>query len=135
MQRLFALAVVLACVGCSGSDPVCGTGTTNVNNQCVALNMIDDPLVGAWTPTDLTSCGVGCEFFSNHSYTHCCWTNGWPSQWDRLEENRYWFGLNNGSPCTARTTFAADNNSVIMEVDCYGFFGTGTYNYTRVPPP
>jgi hypothetical protein len=132
MNHFFATFVLLfglLPLECGGSHLSCGPGTHQVGNQCEVSKPPPDPLVGTWTADN----GYQCSFYPNSAWD-CYWQNGWPSSWQKLGDNWYYFGISNGPSCDGRTTFSADTNKVSIALNCHGHVYDNTMaSLTRAP--
>jgi hypothetical protein len=97
-------------------------GAVPVEEQTCAEQTDPDPLVGAWQ-------GEGtCEFFSNGRYDDACGVtrhlSGFPEQWSRLEDGRYYFGTSSlgshAGECVAEAEFAERCEQVTLAFVCNG---------------
>jgi hypothetical protein len=135
-MRSISIALMLTAgslvVACGGRN--CGRGTEASGSECVPAHATPDPLIGFWiVEPSGTYAATRCAFYSTGEWT-CIWANGWTSTWNRLGENWYVFAVSNGNPCDGRTTFADDNNSVTIVLNCNGGYQDGwTYTLSRVP--
>jgi hypothetical protein len=82
-----------------------------------------DPLLGAWRRADQRR-GM-CEFFSNAHYNDGCGVimTSFPGDFHRLDDNRYYFGINNSfnqatGECIGEPSFSADCEQVTLAIEC-----------------
>ena len=78
-SRTLALGCALALTAaCGGTHVTCGDGTKLVGNQCVSLNALPDPILGAWLRADSSTQIETCEFFGDGQWDDTCSITGAP---------------------------------------------------------
>jgi hypothetical protein len=117
MGLLCGIAAACTAVACGAPHLTCGSGTKAVDNECVSLNQLPDPLLGAWLRTNGDP-SRSCEFFGDGQWDNTCFiTSGWPIKWSRLYEDRYVIGSTITS-CDVTTAFSTDAKSATLTMFC-----------------
>ena len=94
------------------------------DNARLAPPLPEDPLVGSWlNPHGDAQIGTGavCDFFPNQAWNCDClnlYAVGSPTTWERLGENRYFFGTS-GHKCWADATFDGDVATLSLRCGSY----------------
>jgi len=116
-STILAISLTLPLLaGCGGKHLECGNGTKEVGNQCVSLNALPDPLLGAWVTA--SNADRSCEFFGDGEWDNTCFiTAGWPIKWERIYEDRYVIS-STITACDVTTAFASDARSVTLTMFC-----------------
>ena len=129
-SQILAMSLALALIAsCGGPHVTCGNGTKQVENQCVSVNALPDPLLGTWA--NGTSPTVTCEFFGNGLWDNSCFiVDGYAVRWERLYENRYVIAASYHS-CDTTTAFSADSQSVTLTM-FWGKPQAQSYLLTRI---
>ena len=116
MQKALMVAALTPILACGGTHLVCGDGTTQQGQSCVASTLSQaDPLIGDWVRAggDAT-----CTFFGNGEWSNTCFLlDGFAYKWERIYEGRYYIGASYRA-CDTDATFSADLKTVTLTMYC-----------------